>query len=90
MKSALLIDQQYFMKLQSLIQYSYPIYWLNATATISHLCKMIAATIQGRLLFKGSIYCNVMMIAVATIQKPGSFMVHLLYTTQYLHDYKFS
>ena len=48
--------------------------WLNATAIISHLCKMTAATIQGQLLFEGSVYCNVIMIAMATIQKPSSFM----------------
>ena len=33
--------------------------WLNATVTISRLCKMTAAIIQGRLLFEGSVYqCN--------------------------------
>ena len=38
---------------------------------------MIAATIQGRLLFEGGIYC-VIMIATATIQKPGSFTVQII------------
>ena len=41
--------------------------WFNAPATISHLCKMTAATMQGRLLFEGGIYCNVLMITMAII-----------------------
>ena len=70
--------------------------WLNTVVTIRHLCKMTVATIQGRLLFEGGIYCNVIMIHVATIQKPGSFTVEiilfviiLLRTTWYLHRYNF-
>ena len=46
--------------------------WLNAVATINHLCKMTVATIQRWLLFKGGMYCNVIMIAVATTQKLDS------------------
>ena len=38
---------------------------------------MTAATIQEWLLFKGGIYCNVVMIVTATIQKPGSFTVQI-------------
>ena len=30
---------------------------------------MTTGTIQGQLLFEGGVYCNVMMIAAATIQK---------------------
>ena len=50
----------------------------RCTSTISHLCKMIAATIQGRLLLEGDIYCNVIIIATATIQKQGSFTVQII------------
>ena len=39
---------------------------------------MTAATIQGCLLFEGSVYWNVIMIATATIQKPGSFTVQII------------
>ena len=52
--------------------------WLKAISTISCLGKMIAPTIQVRLLFKGGIYCNVIMITVAIIYKPGSFMVQII------------
>ena len=38
---------------------------------------MTAATIQEWLLFKGGIYCNVVMIVTATIQKSGSFTVQI-------------
>ena len=30
--------------------------WLNTAATITHVVKLDAATIQGRLLFEGGIY----------------------------------
>ena len=49
-------------------------YRIYSAATISHLCKMTAATIQQRLLVESSI-CNVIMITVATIQKPDNFTV---------------
>ena len=39
---------------------------------------MTVATSQGRLLFKGGIYCNITMIAATTVQKPN-FMVQMLY-----------
>ena len=52
--------------------------WLNATVTISHLCKMTAAIIQGWLLFEGSVYINIIMISVATIHKPGNFTVKII------------
>ena len=39
---------------------------------------MTVATIQGRLLFQGGIYCNVIIIPMATIQKPGSFTVQII------------
>ena len=42
--------------------------WLNIVAIISHPYKMTAATVQGQLLFEGSIYCSVIIIAMATIQ----------------------
>ena len=32
--------------------------WLNATATISHVIIFDAATIQGRPLIEGGIYCT--------------------------------
>ena len=38
---------------------------------------MTAATIQEWLLFKGGVYCNVIMIVTATIQKSGSFTVQI-------------
>ena len=34
---------------------------------------MTVATIQGRLLFEGGVYCNIIMIAVANIQKSRQF-----------------
>ena len=49
-------------------------------ATINHLCKITAATIQG------GIYCNLMIIAMATIQNPCRVQIILL-ATQYLHTY---
>ena len=39
---------------------------------------MTGATIQGQLLIEGGIYCNVIMITVATIKKQGSFMVQII------------
>jgi len=32
--------------------------WLNAAATISPVTKLDAATIQGRLLLEGGVYCT--------------------------------
>ena len=43
------------------------IFVIYAAATISHLCKMTAAAIQGWLLFKIGIYGNVIMIAAAIV-----------------------
>ena len=83
-------------KCEHLIQYQVP--WLNTTATISHLCKMTAATIQGRLIFEGSVYCNVIILprilfknqAVLQYQINNSICYNIiLYTTRYLHRYSF-
>ena len=53
--------------------------WLNVVATINHLCKMTVSVISPeRLSFEGSVYCNVIMIAAATVQKSGIFMVQII------------
>ena len=51
--------------------------WLNIAVT-SHLCKMSAATIQGQRLLQCNNDCR------------GYYLKTLLYTTRYLHRYKFS
>ena len=47
--------------------YIYIFTWLNTAATISHFCKIAIATIQGWLLFENGVYCNIIMIVLATI-----------------------
>ena len=61
-----------------------------------HLCKMTVATIQWRLLFEDGIYCNVIMITMATIQEPVNLVQIILFVvyysilaTRYFHRYKF-
>ena len=51
------------------------IYLVKLVATITHLCKMTVATIQRQLLTEGDINCNVIMTAVATIQKLGEYII---------------
>ena len=52
--------------------------WLNALVIIEYLCKMIVTTIQGRLLFNSIVYCNIIMITAASIQKPYSLTVKII------------
>ena len=52
-----------------------------------HLCKMTVATIQWRLLFEDGIYCNVIMITMATIQEPVNFTVQIILYYSILRSY---
>ena len=60
--------------------------WLNAAATISLVTKIDAATIQGRLLLEGGVYCTKLLLHVATTQTYFKFeevpglLCHNVYT----------
>ena len=44
------------------VYYTMVVTWLNTITTFSHLCKMIADTIQ---LFKGGFHCNNVMATIS-------------------------